>query len=149
MEIERKFLVAYLPNLDNIKSKEIEQVYISYQPEIRVRRLGDEYYLTRKSQGDIIRMEEEKRITKEQYEEYIKASNGRKIEKTRYYIPQGAYTAELDIYKGENKGLLIVEVEFPTYEEARDFVPPSWFGKDVSKNLEYRNKNLSKNPRNS
>ena len=52
MEIERKFLVAQLPdNLDNYNCRYIEQGYLSTKPVVRVRRDNDDYYLTYKGSG--------------------------------------------------------------------------------------------------
>ena len=70
MEIERKFLIN-----DNLSDKciynieEIEQGYIKFDPEVRIRNVDNrEYYLTYKSKGKIKRMELEERISKEQYQ---------------------------------------------------------------------------------
>lgn len=147
MEIERKFLVKELPSLIDIPFKKITQVYVS-SPKIRVRRLGDKYIATKKSQGTMVREEIEWEITESEWQKYYEENKNMCVEKTRYYIPLGEYIAELDIYEGKNKGLLTVEVEFPTYEQAIKFTPPSWFGKDITEKVEYQNKNLAINPRN-
>ena len=58
MEIERKFLVAQLPdNLDNYNCRYIEQGYLSTKPVVRVRRDNDDYYLTYKGSGMMAREE--------------------------------------------------------------------------------------------
>ena len=70
------------------------------------------------------------------------------IRKTRYIIPlQGCpdLKAELDIFKAELKGLIIVEVEFKDEKEANSFIAPDWFGRDVSLDKSYHNSNLSRN----
>jgi CYTH domain-containing protein len=59
MEIERKFLVESLPDTSGCAKREIEQGYISRDPEIRIRRKGDKYYITFKGQGDLSRAETE------------------------------------------------------------------------------------------
>ena len=52
-------------------------------------------------------------------------------------------TVELDIYCGDLTGLITAEVEFDTLEQQVNFVPPSWFGEDVTENERYKNRNLS------
>ena len=143
MEIERKFLVKELPNLSGAKSSEIMQGYVSISPEVRVRKLDDKYYRTEKGEGTVVREEREWEISSKEGEALFASVQTNVIEKTRYYIPCGKYTAELDIYKGKFSGLCVVEIEFPTLDEANAFVPPVWFGEDVSEKKEYRNKNLA------
>ena len=73
MEIERKFLVAQLPdNLDNYNCRYIEQGYLSTKPVVRVRRDNDDYYLTYKGSGMIAREEYNLPLTKDSYEHLIK-----------------------------------------------------------------------------
>ena len=143
MEIERKFLVKELPDLSGAKSSEIMQGYVSISPEVRVRKLDDKYYRTEKGEGTVVREEREWEISSKEGEALFASVQTNVIVKTRYYIPCGKYTAELDIYKGKFSGLCVVEIEFPTLDEATAFVPPVWFGEDVSEKKEYRNKNLA------
>ena len=143
MEIERKFLVGELPNLDGVKSSEIVQGYVSFSPEIRVRQLNDKYYRTEKGEGMVVREENEWEISKEEAEKMFKEVKTNLIEKTRYYIPYNKFTIELDVYKGIFKGLIVAEVEFESIEEAKNFAPPDWFLEDVSEKREYRNKILA------
>ncbi len=143
MEIERKFLVKELPSLDGIKSSEIKQGYVSTLPEIRVRKLDDKYYRTEKDEGTVVRNEREWEISKDEGEELFSKIQTNIIEKTRYYLPYGNYTVELDIYKGVFAGLVVAEIEFSTLDEANSFTPPVWFGEDISEKKEYRNKILA------
>ena len=143
MEIERKFLVKELPDLSGVKSSEIMQGYISILPEVRVRKLDNKYYRTEKGEGMVVREEREWEISKEEAEKMLSEVKTNLIEKTRYYLPYGDYTIELDIYKGKFDGLVVCEIEFSTIEDANAFVPPTWFGEDISEKKEYRNKNLA------
>lgn len=144
MEIERKFLVATLPDLPNsLKRKSIEQGYISTSPVIRIRRSNNEFILTCKGEGLIEREEFELNITEEAYKHLENKLDNPLIIKTRYLIPYGDLTIELDIFEGHLKGLVIAEVEFCSMEAANSFVPPSWFGKDVSLESKYQNNHLS------
>ncbi|MCL2703567.1 MAG: CYTH domain-containing protein [Defluviitaleaceae bacterium] len=146
IEIERRFLPDY-PDFDlNVYPRvEITQGYISFEPAIRLRGMGDEHYLTVKTRGTIIRGEYEIPLSKGQFDFlWLKTEPGT-ISKTRYKIPLDAgLTAELDIYYGDLQGLITVEVEFPTVKEAQSFIPPWWFGKEVTDDHRYANNNLAK-----
>ena len=81
----------------------------------------------------MIREEYNLPLTKEAYAHLIVKADGTVISKTRYRIPIGNdLTAELDIFDGALNGVLLVEVEFPDESAARSFIPPKWFGEDVT-----------------
>ncbi len=143
MEIERKFLVDKIPPLQDLKFHEITQAYISVTPEVRVRKKGEKYYRTEKGEGAMIREEIEYEISKEEYEKGVELCEGRLLEKTRYYIPDAPYTIELDIYHGKHEGLVVCEIEFDTEENANAYTPKSWFGKEITHNISFRNKILA------
>lgn len=145
MEIERKFLVKTLPeNLEQYPVKEIEQGYLSTHPVVRIRRSNDNYILTYKGGGMMVREEYNLPLTKESFEHMKPKADGIFIEKKRYLIPYNEkLTIELDIFSGELAPLVLVEVEFDTEEEANAFTPPEWFGEDVTFSTEYHNSTLS------
>ena len=146
MEIERKFLVKYLPeNLENYEQKRISQGYLCTNPVLRIRRSNEEYFLTYKGVGLVAREEHEFPISAEAFEHMLAKIDGILIDKIRYLIPlEDGHTAELDIFQGTLAPLCLVEVEFASMEEALQFVAPDWFGDDVSDSGEYHNSNLSK-----
>lgn len=147
MEIERKFLIEKenLPNLEAFSFQRIEQGYLCAEPVVRIRRQDEEYYLTYKSKGLLSREEYNLPLTKEAYEHLKPKADGIVISKTRYLIPEkDGLTIELDIFHGDYDGLLLAEVEFPSEALAKSYLPPSWFGKDVTYSSEYHNSNLSK-----
>ncbi|MGN0316682.1 MAG: CYTH domain-containing protein [Lachnospira sp.] len=146
MEIERKFLVSGIPdNLDRYKCRIIEQGYLSTKPVVRVRKDNDEYYLTYKGSGKMVREEYNLPLTKESYEHLIKKSDGNIITKRRYEIPDGnGYTIELDIFEGVFSGTVLAEVEFDTIEDANNYVVPEWFTTEVTHDSAYHNSNMSK-----
>ena len=145
MEIERKYLIkeGAFPFRD-YPHKDYEQGYLSTNPVVRVRKEGDEYVLTYKGGGMMAREEANLPLTKESFEHLIKKADGNIIRKTRYFIPLGELTVELDEFKEPFAPLLMAEVEFPTIEAANSFTPPEWFGEDVTLNKEYHNSNMSK-----
>ncbi|MBD9030137.1 MAG: CYTH domain-containing protein [Butyrivibrio crossotus] len=148
MEIERKFLIKKLPdNLTSYKARKIEQAYLCTDPVVRVRRDNDDYYLTYKSKGMIVREEYNLPLTKEAYGHLLAKADGNIITKTRYEIPEkDNLTIELDVFEGKFDGLLLAEVEFASEEEALGYIPPEWFGEDVSNSIKYHNSTLSRLP---
>ena len=146
MEIERKYLVKYLPeNLEKYEQKRISQGYICTNPVVRIRRSNDDYFLTYKSKGLMAREEYEMPLTAEAFEHMLPKIDGILIDKIRYMIPLNEkHVAELDIFQGTLAPLRLVEVEFESIEEANAFVPPALFGDDVTNSGEYHNSNLSK-----
>ena len=148
MEIERKFLIKKLPdNLTSYKARKIEQAYLCTDPVVRVRRDNDDYYLTYKSKGMIVREEYNLPLTKEAYGHLLAKADGNIITKTRDEIPEkDDLTIELDVFEGKFDGLLLAEVEFASEEEALRYIPPEWFGEDVSNSTKYHNSTLSRLP---
>ncbi len=145
MEIERKFLVKELPeNMDSYEQKHIAQGYMCTNPVVRIRRSNDDYFLTYKGRGKMVREEHEFPLTAEAFEHMLPKIDGILIDKVRYLIPlEDGHTAELDIFQGVLAPLRLVEVEFASVEEAEAFVAPDWFGDDVTNSKEYHNSNLS------
>lgn len=147
MEIEKKWLVKLTPDLKEESSAEIRQGYLKTPDdttELRVRQRGDHYYLTGKSSGGLCREETETDITEVQFELLWPLTEGRHIAKKRYVIPYQGHKIELDVYSGRHEGLLVAEVEFETEESAHSFVPPAWFGLEVTNDVKYKNKSLAK-----
>lgn len=154
MEIERKYAIDNLPqNLSQYQYKKIEQGYLCNNPTIRIRKSNDDYILTYKSKIGIEKREEgsaifnnevELPLTKKAYEELLCKTNDNLIEKTRYLIPlDDGRTVELDVFEGILAGLVIAEVEFPDEKTSNEFLPPTWFGKDLSSDRRFSNHNLS------
>ena len=145
MEIERKFLIKELPNnLSEYPVHELEQGYLCTSPVVRVRKDNDRYELTYKSKGLMVREEYNLPLNANSYAHLKEKIDGRLIKKKRYKIPYGAYTIELDIFEGDLAPLMLAEVEFPTEKEATAFLPPDWFGEDVTMSTLYHNSALSK-----
>lgn len=83
-------------------------------------------------------------LTKEAYEHLRPKADGILIHKIRYKIPyQTKYTIELDLFLDSLAPLILAEVEFETEEEANSFLPPEWFGEDVTFSTDYHNSTLS------
>jgi CYTH domain-containing protein len=148
-EIERKFLieVSSLPDgLDSSPQEQIQQGYLAVSPngtEVRLRRKGDRCFLTVKSPGGLQRLEREVELTPDQFESLWPATSGQRVEKVRYLIQLRDHQIELDRFAGTLEGLLVAEVEFPTVEASQAFSPPDWFGREVTQDERYKNRNLA------
>ncbi len=145
-EIERKFLVKFLPdNKEIYPCHEIIQSYISTNPTIRIRKWDDSYVLTVKGGGFMKRVEYELELTKEQFDNLRRKTEGNTIVKKRYIIPlENGLKAELDVYYEDLSGFMNVEVEFPNEKSALLFTPPDWFGQEITQDKRYTNGSLSK-----
>lgn len=145
MEIERKFLIQTMPeHLEQYSCHLIEQAYLCTDPVVRIRRQDDEYILTYKGRGMMVREEYNLPLTKEGYEHMLLKADGNVITKKRYLIPlSNDLKAELDIFEGKFQGLVLVEVEFPDEVSANAFAVPDWFGTDVTCSPLYHNSVLS------
>jgi CYTH domain-containing protein len=137
LEIERTFLVKNIPNLTSIKQTKIKQGYISSPPSpLRIRQKGDIFELTKKiplKENDYSSNEEINILLTEYEFNKLWTQVEKSLEKSRYCIDIGEnLIAELDIFEGGLSGLVFVEVEFPSQEIMESFIPPEWFGKDIT-----------------
>ena len=149
MEIERKFLITSPEQFPfdpkEFSSRQIEQGYLCISPVVRIRRDNDDYFLTYKSKGLMVREEYNLPLTAEAYAHLRAKADGRIITKTRYVIPlENGITLELDIFHGDLAPLSLAEIEFPDEQSARAYQPPKWLGEDVTFSTEYHNSTLSK-----
>ena len=147
-EIERKYL---LKNNDwrklSTSSFKIKQGYLNSNIErtVRVRRIGDKALLTIKSKNEgITRSEYEYEIPVEDAISLLDLCEKPIIEKTRSIVVFENKTWEIDEFEGENKGLIIAEIELSSENE--EFIVPSWIGKEVSDDERYYNSSLILNP---
>ncbi|MDL2212849.1 CYTH domain-containing protein [Bacteroides sp. OttesenSCG-928-D19] len=148
-EIERKFLVKGDFKSLAVKNTRITQGYLSSAPErtVRVRIKGEKGYITIKGMGDASgasRYEWEKEIPVSEVEELLKLCEPGVIDKTRYLVPVGNHTYEVDEFYGDNEGLTVAEVELGSIDEAFD--KPEWLGEEVTGDVKYFNSMLMKNP---
>ncbi len=149
VEIERKFLVAGDFRRETTGVTHIIQGYISSQPgrTVRVRIRNEEGFLTIKGPSDekgICRYEFEQKIPQDDAQALLKLCEPGIIDKERYLIPKGKHTWEVDVFHGENEGLVIAEIELQSAEEP--FEHPAWLGAEVSGNRRYYNSMLIKHP---
>ncbi|MCC8027346.1 MAG: CYTH domain-containing protein [Clostridium sp.] len=148
MEIERKYLIDTLPaGYDSYPFRQIQQAYLCTDPVVRIRKEDEEYYLTYKGRGALVREEYNLPLNGRAYSHLLEKADGIVLSKRRYLIPlkdERGLTVELDVFEGVYEGLALAEVEFSTEEEALSFTPPQWFGRDVTFSGEYQNSRLSR-----
>lgn len=146
LEVERKFLIEEMPvDFALGRGVEISQGYLATGrgAEVRLRRKGARCYLTVKEGSGLARAEYEILLELDQFEVVWPATAGRQVSKTRYEVPVGALTAELDVYLGELEGLMTVEVEFSSVADASNFTPLEWFGRELTDDARYSNRRLA------
>jgi adenylate cyclase len=134
-EIERKFLVARPPGEDELGAGvHFRQGYLAGEGDVdaRIRIAPDRAWITVKAGRGVARTEVEVPIALDDAEALWPHTAGRRLEKVRFFVPVEGGTAEVDRYAGELEGLWTVEVEFASAEDAASFVPPAWFGADVT-----------------
>jgi len=148
IEIERKFLVDKnkLPPLKN--GQLISQGYIQTvdHTAVRARIKGDKGYLTIKGKGSsMTRPEYEYEIPLEEAREIIQnLCTGQSIEKTRYIYQLANHVWEIDVFSGDNAGLIIAEVELSSEEEKVDL--PDWVQEEITGQARFYNMQLVKRP---
>lgn len=132
-EIERKFRVTRLPDRLG-EGAALRQAYVALDGgvEVRVRSDGVDHRLTVKGGRGLERAEVEVAIDAAPFAELWALAGDRHLEKTRHRIDLDGVTAELDLYAGALDGLAVVEVEFASRADAEAFVPPDWFGPEVT-----------------
>jgi CYTH domain-containing protein len=147
IERERKFLVKGSFQHLAVKIVQIRQAYLLTDPKktIRLRITDEKAVVTIKSNipaDSFSRMEWEFEIPPGDAEEMMKICIPGKIDKTRYYVPIGKHTYEVDVFHDKNEGLVIAEIELSSESEA--FEKPEWLGEEVTGNPAYYNSNLIK-----
>lgn len=150
LEIERKFLVVSDAYKQEATSQvRIAQGFLNTDPErtVRVRIKGDKGFLTIKGPGNATgttRFEWETEISVTEATNLIDLCEDVILEKIRFEVPLGNKLFEVDEFLGENKGLVIAEVELNHEDEV--FEKPKWLGEEVTGQPGYYNSQLSKNP---
>lgn len=139
LELELSYLASSIPpGLESCEHKEIADIYFpadTNHAKLRIRQEGNSYELTKKTQADPddagAQHEENVELTADEFAALAKG-DGRKLAKTRYYLPYQDRIAEVDIFSSRLKGLVIIEFEFDTSDEKNAFVKPDFCLADVT-----------------
>lgn len=144
-EIERKFLVTsetYKEMASNATN--IKQAYLNRNPDatVRVRVRNGRAWLTVKGRNrGMVRDEWEYEIPSEDAEAMIeRCAQGTVIDKTRFLVPFGGFTWEVDEFHGVHDGLTVAEIELPSPDT--EFSLPPFVGEEVTGDPRYYNSNL-------
>ena len=149
IEIERKFLVTgedWKPLA--VGSKRLRQAYLarSGKAAVRVRIVDDtSATLTIKSQGArTSRLEFEYPIPVNDALDLLELREGILLSKVRHLVEHGGLTWEVDVFEGDNAGLVIAEVELQ--HESQAIARPTWVGREITSDGRYSNSRLALNP---
>lgn len=148
-EIERKFLVSGDFRSASVSVERIVQGYLCSDPDrtVRVRIKGGKAFLTikgRSSADGLSRYEWEKEIQVSEADELMILCEKGVIEKERYLVPFEDHMFEVDVFHGDNEGLVVAELELS--DENEHFHRPEWLGDEVTGDLRYYNSMLGNNP---
>ena len=141
LEIERKFLIKNDSFKEfSFQKKYIKQGFLNSDKErtVRVRIIEEKAFLTIKGKSNTagtVRFEWEKEIPVNEAEQLMLLTEKNSIEKYRYYIKKGKHVFEIDEFLGENKGLIVAEIELSNENES--FSKPDWRGKKVTGEVKY------------
>lgn len=150
IEIERKFLIAGDFKSHAYKSDRVVQGYMASSTggrSVRIRIKGDKGFITIKggsSDSGLSRFEWEKEISLQDAEQLLELCDPGVIDKVRYLIKAGKHTYEVDVFHGDNEGLVVAEIELESEDEP--FEKPSWLGEEVTGDKRYYNSHLVKSP---
>jgi adenylate cyclase len=149
LEIERKFLVADEGwRRDADEGRALRQAYLADtgRAAVRVRiEDGARAWLTIKSADPgLTRQEFEYPVPLQDGEALLSLRQGSVVEKTRFLVPHGGHRWEVDVYAGDNEGLVIAEVEIESEGAAVDL--PPWLGPEVSGDPRYYASSLARHP---
>jgi len=147
VEIEKKFLVKETQFLASLEGTRYQQGYLTDSDvTVRIRIAGGKGFLTIKGPSTgISRSEFEYPIPLEDAEEIINTLCSKPIiSKLRYQVYHGGKQWEVDVFEGENAGLIVAEIELNDELETVDL--PPWLGEEVSMDMRYYNSNLAHHP---
>jgi adenylate cyclase len=149
IEIERKFLLKNDDWQENItRSRKIMQGYLTLnqgKASVRVRLDGDEANINIKSRELAIKRQEyEYPIPVDEAETMLATLCDQVVEKVRHLVDYQGHTWEIDVFEGENAGLIVAEIEL--LSEDAEFERADWLGDEVSEDERYYNVNLASYP---
>ncbi|MEG1980311.1 MAG: CYTH domain-containing protein, partial [Victivallaceae bacterium] len=143
-----KFLVNNQSWLEAaISATPMRQGYIcsSVRATARIRIVGKKAFITLKGRvSSLSRHEFEYEIPLADGETMLAQMCGNVICKTRYTVPYAGKNWEVDVFEGDNTGLIVAELEVE--QENEIFARPPWLGKNVTTDPRYSNSLLAQNP---
>ena len=149
LEIERKFLIDGFPvGLTLLKHMDMEQGYLSVDPEIRIHKAVDvttgktDVRMTVKSDGELTREEIMTDIKEDFYYDAMNLLGVNPIMKEYRAYKLGPWVLEVaHVDPNTLNAFFYAEIEFPTEEDAKAFTPPRYLGREITYNEDYKMKN--------
>jgi len=142
IELELTYLAKHLPaGLKDCPKKEIIDIYYPKawdHPKLRLRKDGGKFEMTKKepvNDDDKSKQKEQTIILREEEFQELAKLEGKKTHKIRYYYEHEGRTAEIDVFQGALKGLVVIEFEFETEEEKEQFEIPDFCLVDVTQEV--------------
>ncbi len=132
VELEKTYLAKFLPDLSKSDYSDMIDVYLplsSDHPHLRLRKRGDILEMTKKNLLNPNNASEqiEQTIVLAQDEfDALSCVAGKKLSKRRYYLKQKGRTVEIDVFQDSLAGLVLVDVEFDSIEEKKNFLMPDF-----------------------
>ncbi len=151
-EIERRFVLQTEPAAGLLDAgTRLAQGYLCSGDglSVRIRIVDTDAELTVKGGGGLARTEVNLPLGPDDAQALWPFTADQRIDKVRYRVPLGpdGLVAEVDRYAGDLEGLLTAEVEFEDEQQAADFVPPAWFGLEVTGDRTWSNAALARHGR--
>jgi len=139
IELEKTYLAKYLPEgLEKCPFKEIKDIYIPESiehPVLRIRQHGDKYEITKKQPVHGTDSSEQYEhtiiLTKEEFSS-MEQVKGKVVRKIRYYYNHCGIQAEVDVFQGDLKGLVLIDFEFKEIADKNNFEMPDFCLADVT-----------------
>ncbi|MEN9921948.1 MAG: hypothetical protein RL097_224 [Candidatus Parcubacteria bacterium] len=131
MEIERKFLIKAMPDLLGITPVRYERYYLKREAgvEERIQKKGTKFEHEKKTLISTLERTREKREISEEEFLRLKKEAGEAIVRDGYGLGNNT---SIKIYHGRFEGLLRVEIEFATKEDALAYKPEQWMGDEIT-----------------
>ncbi len=147
-EIERKFLVRDESwRASACPGKSIRQGYLAHHStttRIRIVEKAQAFLTIKSAVSGIRRLEFEYEIPMDDAAALLDLRESGLIEKLRHRLPWNGLTWEIDVFQGDNCGLIIAEIELP--HESHAFAKPDWLGREVTSDPRYSNASLAATP---
>lgn len=150
LEVERKFLLRSDAWRGANRATRIRQGYLCTDPArvVRVRLRDGAGTMTVKGKGTVVRREIEFSIAADDAEALLDLCVGFVVEKTRHERRVGDALWEIDVFEGENAGLVVAELEAASESELEALLvkKPDWLGRDVTADARLTNAQLAQRP---
>jgi adenylate cyclase len=149
IEIERKFLVrSEAWRSYAVGEASIRQAYLASgersTTRVRIKNNKEANVTIKSKRAELRRLEIEYPISVFDAEALLSLRHSGLIEKTRFTVPSGEHVWEIDVFRGDNTGLVVAEIEL--HHEDEPFDRPSWLGAEITGQSQYYNGSLARQP---